>query len=132
MKDPYPGAHIRVQVGNIYHHGIFIGNDEVVQFGSPFTLGVIPKDVRVIRSPISEFLNDGFLEVRNFTKKEKKIKNSDEDIIKNALSRLGEGNYDLLKNNCEHFVNECIFNRKYSTQIDDIHKTIRNKLGLNK
>ena len=48
--------------------------------------------------------------MRNFTKKEIKSKNSDEEIIRIALSRLGEGNYDLLKNNCEHFVNECVFN----------------------
>ena len=131
FKEPYPGAHIRVQVGQIYHHGIYVGNDEVVQFGLPFDLTNIAKDVKVLKSHISEFLNGGFLEVRNFTKKEKKLKNKDEDIISIALSRIGEGNYDLLKNNCEHFANECVFNKKISSQVEDIHKEIRAKLGLN-
>ena len=128
MKEPYPGAHIRVQMGEIYHHGIYIGNDEVVQFGLPFTGLQHASDVRVIKSHINEFLNNGFLEVRNFTKKEKKLKNSDEEIVKIALSRLGEGNYDILKNNCEHFANECVFNQKISTQVDAIHEEIRKKL----
>ena len=130
MKEPYPGAHIRVQMGEIYHHGIFIGNDEVVQFGLPFTLETYAKDVKVIKTHINEFLNNGFLEVRNFTKKEKKIKNSDAEIVRIALSRVGEGNYDILKNNCEHFANECVFNKKVSMQVDDLHKEIRKKLGL--
>ena len=130
MKQPYPGAHIRVQVGEIYHHGIYIGNDEVVQFGTPFNIGNIPKNIKVIKSHIDEFLNGGFLEVREFTKKEKKIKNDDLTIVKIALSRLGEGNYDLIHNNCEHFANECIFNERKSKQVDDMHLEIRKKLGL--
>ena len=130
FKEPYPGAHIRVQIGEIYHHGIYIGNDEVVQFGMPFTLGNMKSDIKVIRSPISDFLQGGFLEVRVFNKKEKKLKNSDDKIVSIALSRLGEGNYDLLKNNCEHFANECVFNQKKSSQVDAVHKEIREKLGL--
>lgn len=132
MKAPYPGAHIRVQIGEIYHHGIYIGNDEVVQFGMPFDIRNIPEDIKVIKSSINDFLNGGFLEVREFSKKEKKIKNDDLKIVEIALSKLGEGNYDIIHNNCEHFVNECIFNKKLSKQVDDLHLEIRKKLGLEK
>ena len=130
FKEPYPGAHIRVQIGTIYHHGIYIGNDEVVQFGEPFNINTIPKDIKVIRSHMKDFLKDGFLEVREFTRSEKKQKNKDEEIVRLALSRVGEGGYDLLKNNCEHFVNECIFNKKISSQVDQVHEEIKKKLGL--
>ena len=131
MKEPYPGAHIRVQVGEIYHHGIYIGNDEVVQFGLPFDIRNVPDKIKVIKSDISDFLNGGFLEVREFSKKEKKLKNSDSKIVEIALSKLGEGNYDIIHNNCEHFVNECIFNSKKSKQVEDLHLEIRKKLGIN-
>ena len=37
-----------------------------------------------------------------------------------ALSRLGEGGYDLVSNNCEHFSNECVFGKKTSNQVKDV------------
>ena len=130
IKDPYVGAHIRVQYKSIYHHGIYIGNDEVVQFGLPFDMFRKPEEVKVIKSNIEEFLQGEFLEVRIFDRKEKKLKNKDEEIVQIALSKLGEGGYDIIHNNCEHFANLCVFNKKESSQIDDIRKDIREKLKL--
>lgn len=130
MKDPYPGAHIRVKINNLYHHGIYIGNDEVVQFGLPFDMYRPKEEVKVVKTNITEFLQGGFLETRIFTKKEMKQKNNDQKIVEIALSKLGEGGYDIVHNNCEHFANFCIFNNKSSSQIDDIRKEIRNKLNI--
>lgn len=132
MTEPYPGAHIRVQASGVFHHGIYIGNDEVVQFGNVFNLTTNPSDITVHKAHINDFLNGGFLEVRQYTKKEKKIKRSDEEIVKIAVSKIGEAGYDLLKNNCEHFANYCIFGEKTSKQVDDIHLEIRKKLGIKK
>lgn len=128
--EPYPGAHIRVQVGNIYHHGIYIGDNMVVQFGMPFNIHQNPEEVKVIKSPIEDFLSNGFLEVRIFDKKEKKLKHSDNEIIKTALSMIGEGGYNILHNNCEHFANYCVFGRKTSSQVDSVHEEVRKMLGL--
>lgn len=132
MTNPYPGAHIRVQIKSLYHHGIYIGNDEVVQFGLPFDMFRPKEEVKVIKSSINDFLQGGFLEVRVFTRKEKKQKNDDNKIIKIALSKLGEGGYDIVHNNCEHFVNYCIFNKKESLQVDSVREEIRKKLGIKK
>lgn len=132
LIDPYPGAHIRVQVGQIYHHAIYIGNCEVVQFGLPFSYQNDPSTIKVIKSKVDDFLGNGFLEVRVYSKKENKLKYSNEEIIKNAISRIGEGGYSLLCNNCEHFANECVFGKKVSTQVDSIHEEIRKKLGIKK
>lgn len=132
MTNPYPGAHIRVQIKSLYHHGIYIGNDEVVQFGLPFDMFRPKEEVKVIKSSINDFLQGGFLEVRVFTRKEKKQKNDDNKIIEIALSKLGEGGYDIVHNNCEHFVNYCIFNKKESLQVDSVREEIRKKLGIKK
>ena len=120
MIAPYEGAHIRVQIQNIYHHGIYIGNDEVVQFGLPFDMLKPKEEVKVLKSSIEDFLQGGFLEVKVFDRKERKLKNDDQKIIEIALSKLGEGGYDIVHNNCEHFANFCIFNKKESKQVDDI------------
>lgn len=123
LVDLYPGAHIRVKIKNYYHHGIYIGNDEVVQFGHPFNVNEDPKNVLVIRSPIEDFAGPAnFIEVYQYSKKELKLKNKDEDIIKIALSHLGEGGYNILENNCEHFANRCVFNKSISLQVDEIVK----------
>lgn len=124
LINPHPGAHIRTKVQDLYHHAIFIGNDEVVQFGLPFDMFQNPEDVRIIKSPIEDFLV-GFLEVRVYSKKELKKKRPDEEIIEYALSKIGEGDYNIIKNNCEHFCNECVFGEKISTQVDDLAKMIR-------
>ena len=132
MKEPYIGAHIRVQIQSIYHHGIYIGNDEVIQFGLLCDMLKPKEEVRVLVSSIEEFLQGGFLEVRVFDRKERKIKNDDLKIVEIAKSKLGEDGYDIVHNNCEHFANFCIFNKKESKQIDDIRSEIRKKLGIKK
>jgi predicted nicotinamide N-methyase len=132
MKEPYIGAHIRVQIQSIYHHGIYIGNNEVIQFGLLSDMLKPKEEVKVLVSSIEEFLQGGFLEVRVFDRKERKIKNDDLKIVEIAKSKLGEDGYDIVHNNCEHFANFCIFNKKESKQIDDIRSEIRKKLGIKK
>ena len=125
LVDLYPGAHIRCKVGNFYHHGIYIGNDEVVQFGLPFDIAKDASDIKVLRSPISEFCSpNSFIEVYCYSKKELKQKFSDEEIIANALSHIGDAGYSIIKNNCEHFANLCIFGKKSSDQIDEAYKDV--------
>ena len=130
MIEPYPGAHIRVQVDNLYHHGIFVGDNKVVQFGLPMSIYQDPATIKVLLSPVEDFLNGGFLEVRIYDKKEKKLKNKDSEIVKIALSKVGEGDYSLLYNNCEHLANFCVFGKKISSQVDKVHDDIRKMLGL--
>lgn len=125
MTDLYPGAHIRVQVKDVYHHGIYIGSDEVVQFGLPYDIYNDPKEVKVLRSPLKDFCaEDSFIEVYQFNRKEMKKKLKDEDIINNALSHVGEGGYNVLKNNCEHFATRMVFGIASSKQIDDIYENV--------
>ena len=129
LIEPVKGDHIRVKSNQLYHHGIYLGDEEVIQFGGPFDMFVNPDTIVVERVHIEKFLNGGFLEVKEFDRKEKKLKRNPDEIIETALSMLGTGGYDLLRNNCEHFVNYCVFGIKKSSQIDDFRKDIREKLG---
>jgi len=54
---------------------------------------------------------------------------SAKEIIRIARLRIGEGGYDILHNNCEHFVNDCAFGRSSSRFVDDVRQKLRRKLG---
>lgn len=129
--EPYPGAMIRVDAGMYYHYGIYIGDDEVVEFGS--CGDAAQKDaseIRIQRSSVDDFLcGKSFLEVRVFNRKEKHKKRADKEIIKYALLKVGGGGYDILHNNCQHFANECVFGEKGETAIDSLRKKISSKLN---
>lgn len=125
----YPGAHLRVQTPNYYHHGIYVGNDEVVQFGLPNDVYGSWDEIKVLRSPLAEFCGDAqFVEVYVFDRKERKRKRSDEEIVAAALSKVGQGGYHVLYNNCEHFANMCVFGEATSTQIDEIYQNVEKLL----
>lgn len=115
------GDMVRVKLGNIYHYGIYAENDEVIQFGLPPTPGRNAADVKVISAPTSEFLAGGFMEVGEPESGEKKYARSRENVYLCAESRIGEGGYDIINNNCEHFAYECMFGTKYSSQTDSAH-----------
>ena len=69
------------------------------------------------------------LEVGCPEKDEKKRIRPATEIIKIAEGRLGEGGYDILHNNCEHFVNECAFGVSSSSFLDSVRAKIKSKLN---
>jgi phosphopantetheinyl transferase len=56
------------------------------------------------------------VEVGVLEKAEQKKANKPATVVAKAKERMGEGGYHLLHNNCEHFVNECLFNERFSEQ----------------
>jgi hypothetical protein len=106
-----PGDHIKVfrlcswpLVFPHSHHGIYAGRDQVIHYS----------DEKVIKiSKLADFAEDGHpVKVKH----ENPSFNSKE-IIQRAKSRIGESDYNLLTNNCEHFCNWCIDGVKKSTQV---------------
>ena len=124
---PKPSQIIRTKVSFYYHYGIFVSEDEVIQFGLPDDPGRPSEEIKVLTTDIYTFLGNGSLETATPEKSEKKSMRTPSEIIKIARSRIGEGGYDILHNNCEHFANECYFGEKKSF-LDDVRKKIRNKL----
>lgn len=131
-KEPQKGDHIRVFVNEYYHHGIYIGNNEVVQFGYPNNVFQKNEDVKVVRTTLEEFHQGKVVEVCFYDELTKmKLRNPD-DIVSYAICKLGEGGYDVLHNNCEHFATECTMGTKKSEQIELIRQQIAEKLGKKK
>lgn len=128
FKEPNFGDIIRVKFsGELYHYGIYVSDDEVVQFGlAPNNRPLIPdSEVEVLIADIDAFLAGGFLEVGELDKKEKKTARSPEDTVAYAKSKIGMRGYNILYNNCEHFANDCLLGRRYSSQADDVRALFR-------
>lgn len=117
--EPKEGDIVRVKIKDtFYHYGIYIGNGDIIQYGTAgdaFTKS--KEEIRVLITTYKEFLNGKSIEVRVLSLRDKIKRNSVKKTIELAKNRLGEAKYDLIYNNCEHFVNECVFNKHESTQI---------------
>ena len=125
VRELKPGDHIRFRYKSFYHHGLYEGNGMVIHFAGPSMEQLVePGLVTVRRDTLDDFGAGRNIEVRKYTLAEKLKKYPVSKILKLAASRLGEKGYDIIYNNCEHFVNACVFGRAYSTQIDDMRAKI--------
>ena len=128
-KKPTYGDQIRVNRGLYFHHGIYVSDDEVIQYASPKGSEVSPDTALIISTSLSTFLKDGDVEVRVYDGDELKRVRSKEEIVDFAKSKIGTGlgEYDIINNNCEHFSNYCAFGIKRSNQVEDIFKMLFGK-----
>lgn len=123
------GQIIRTKVSFYYHYGIFVSEDEVIQFGLPTDPQKQAAQIKVLASDISTFLGDGQVETAILDASEKRTIRKNADIVKIARSRIGDGGYDILHNNCEHFVNDCAFGEAKSSFVNSVREKLRQKLG---
>jgi lecithin:retinol acyltransferase len=110
-QEPPIGAHLTTSRRGYSHHGVYVGRGTVVHYSglsggfwqcgpveevslSRFAIG---RTVRIAGHPNSPF--------------------SPEEIVRRARSRLGENDYRLLTNNCEHFCNWCHSGVSHSAQV---------------
>ncbi|MCR5706375.1 MAG: lecithin retinol acyltransferase family protein [Acholeplasmatales bacterium] len=129
-KKPSLGDQLKVNRGFYDHHGIYVGDDKVIQFGS--TTGELdPKKAMVIETSLDDFLKGGELLVAEYNEEDLKKKRSPEEIVKYAKAHLGDKGYDVMNNNCEHFSNECAFGEHKSFQVDNIMSLFHNLFGGN-
>lgn len=103
------GAHLISPRGLYIHHGIYLGSGEVAHY-----------------SGLSSSLKAGPIEVINLERFangrpvwlfEEQGEFAQNEIARRARSRVGERQYKLLSNNCEHFCNWCISGKSCSEQI---------------
>ena len=125
---PAYGDMIRTKVQFYHHYGIFVSEDQVIQFGLPDDPMRAADQIKVIETDIQTFLMGGELEVAVMDREERKTMFPPDEIVDRARQRLGEGGYDILHNNCEHFVNECIFGNHTSGFLQSVRDKLRKKL----
>ena len=100
--------HLQVprQHGLFNHHGIDLGDGTVAHY---------LEGKKILRSSIEEFSNGEAIKIIHH-----KNPLSQRITIRRAMSRLGEQNYNLLFNNCEHFANWCKTGYHKSPQIEKL------------
>lgn len=128
-KTPVYGDLIRTKVRFYYHYGIFVSEQQVIQFGLPDDPMRPAEQIQVLSSDINAFLQGGEVEVAVPDGATRRQMRDADEIVRIALSRTGEGGYDILHNNCEHFVNDCAFGKPSSTFLQDVREKLRAKLG---
>lgn len=110
-REPAPGAHLETSRVGYNHHGVYVGDGKVVHYAGfcrrwrtgpveevtllGFSVG---HTIRIVEHPTCTY--------------------SPREIVDRARSRLGERDYRLLTNNCEHFCNWCIRGLSRSAQAE--------------
>jgi hypothetical protein len=92
--------------GLFNHHGIDLGDGTVAHY---------LEGREILRSPVSEFSQGEVVSVMEHTNASPAVV-----TLRRAMSRLGEQNYNLLFNNCEHFATWCKTGRHRSVQVDSV------------
>jgi hypothetical protein len=125
---PLPGDVIYVKrMGDLYrHYGIYAGNNRVIHYAGHG--GDWGEDVSIHEAPLRDFLQGA----RRFTVCEFKTHcdisgyhlYSREETLQREYQRLGEQNYNLITNNCEHFALWCRTGISASPQVKEAGKTI--------
>ena len=104
------------QHGLFNHHGIDLGDGTVAHY---------LEGREILRSPLAEFSQGQPLRV---------ISHAEASpvgvTLRRAMGRLGEQDYNLLFNNCEHFATWCKTGRHRSEQVDSFLDRARNWSGL--
>jgi hypothetical protein len=126
-EEPKYGCMIRIKINSIYHYGIYVSHNEIIQFGfAPMINSIFREsDIKVCTSDIDTFSQGKPIEVAIFTKEEEKKNRTPDKVIEYARSKIGMDGYNILHNNCEHFAYECITGRHYSSLITDAYDIMR-------
>ncbi|MCP2067518.1 UNVERIFIED_ORG: hypothetical protein J2Y84_002844 [Pseudomonas reinekei] len=116
------GAHLVSPRKFYLHHGIYLGNGNIAHY-SGFSASFRPGPIEVTN--IFKFSTGKsvwiFHECCNFT---------NDEIANRARSRVGECEYKILSNNCEHFCNWCIRGNSQSTQFSELFRCPRRFLAF--
>ncbi len=101
--------HLQVprQHGLFNHHGIDLGDGSVAHY---------LEGRAILRSPVEEFSRGQPLSVVAYPEGSCSPCGV---TLRRAMGRLGEQNYNLLFNNCEHFAHWCKTGRHRSAQVED-------------
>ncbi len=109
--EPTRGAHLISKRHGYSHHGIYVGNGRVVHYaglsGGLWQCGPV-EEVSLLQFACGNAIQIADPITTPF---------SSEEIVRRARSRLGENDYRILTNNCEHFCTWCVGGVSHSEQV---------------
>ena len=111
------GDHLVVRKELYSHHGIYAGDGLVIHYSSTVKT---KKNARVSETTLGNFSHGRSIHVIEHPN----AVYSRHASVNRARKRLGEKEYVLLTNNCEHFVNNCIEGEHKSDQVENAHKIV--------
>lgn len=132
IKKAKKGDIIRTKVKFYHHYGIFIDEENIIQFGFRDNSGIDPETIAVVSTDIKTFCDSYPFETAKLSLRERLKRKSVKEIVSTAQNSLGQRGYNILHNNCEHFVNSCVFGEAKSTFLNNAREEIREKLNKNK
>lgn len=104
------GAHLITRRTGYIHHGLYAGCGMVIHY-SGLSAGLNA-------GPVEEITLEQFAGKRGYSIiKNETATHSGPSAIQRARSRLGEDQYNVLTNNCEHFVRWCLNGQHESKQV---------------
>jgi len=105
------GAHLTSPRRGYLHHGVYAGNGKVIHYGG-FNRLFASRPVEEVS--LEEFTLGRGVAVKAWVAP----KFFGNEVVERARSRIGEDNYRLLSNNCEHFTEWCIGGKSRSRQVE--------------
>jgi hypothetical protein len=111
-SEPPLGAHLITSRRGYSHHGVYVGRGRVVHYSG---LSRRWQSGPVEEVSLSRFINGRPLRIVDHPDP----RYSPGEIVRRARSRLGENDYRLLTNNCEHFCNWCLSGVSRSAQVEE-------------
>jgi hypothetical protein len=110
-REPALGSHLVTPRRGYLHHGIYVGDGKVVHYAG------LARGLR--RGPVEEVSLARFTRGQPAWVRSSSAPDFDcREVIRRALSRLGEDCYRLLTNNCEHFCEWCLRGEPRSFQVE--------------
>ncbi len=111
------GDHLVTPRAGYTHHGLYIGNGKVIHY-SGCANGFSRGEISI--TSIDKFANGRKVSVKKHVMRTY----SEDESVDRAYQRIGEDWYDVLFNNCEHFVTWCIVGVHLSSQVNQMVSNI--------
>lgn len=107
------GDHLKVFRFGYTHHMLYIGNSQVIHYSGWANGPFDNANAKVEVAFLGRVVGTGRVSVVQH----KRRRYSGRKAVDRAMKRLGEREYNLLTNNCEHFVNWAILGKQRSAQV---------------
>jgi hypothetical protein len=114
------GDHLFVQCVGYSHHGIDCGDGRVIHFESDPWRKLAGSALGQYRPCIRETSLEEFSQGRPVMIRQYELADDPDTVVERALQRVGETDYDLIGNNCEHFAVWCKTGQPHSSQVSDV------------